>query len=123
MIPTKDALGLVRKIVAFPRSEVCKHYVAAHILDLLGDPRQAHRARVVSDEAAVDWLEEKCRELGVEWGDLTAGQRFQLTMSVPCTIRCFRIGSSVDVAIGETCPECGKLNPLPSRYERILENG
>lgn len=88
-------------------------------------------ARTFSDEHAGcpmpnevgEFLKEKCREFGVEWKDLTAGQRFQMAMLVPCTLRCFRVGGAVEVKIGEKCPECGKLNDnRPTRYQQILEN-
>jgi hypothetical protein len=70
-----------------------------------------------------EFLKEKCQEFGVKWEDLTAGQRFQMAMLVPCTLRCFRVGGAVDVKLGEKCPECGKLNDdRPTRYQQILEN-
>lgn len=69
-----------------------------------------------------EFLIEKCKELGVKWSNLTAGEQFRMAMLVPCKLRCFRIGAPVDVEIGQKCPECGKLNDdRPTRYEQILE--
>jgi hypothetical protein len=66
------------------------------------------------------WLDAYCKSSGITWEKLTAAERFQVTMLVPCTIRCFRVGDVVEVAVGERCPECGTvLQPVMSRYDYI----
>lgn len=73
---------------------------------------------------AQEWLARFCEENGIDWDKLTLGERTQVTMQVPCPIRCWRVGGSVNVAVGEECPECGKVNKYQrmTRYTAILED-
>ena len=59
-------------------------------------------------EAARAWLEERLKENTLQLEDLSAGQRLQLVMQVPCSIRCWRVGVSIEIGSDGLCPECGK---------------
>lgn len=75
----------------------------------------------MSDERAGRWLHDFCEEHRIDWDSLSKGEQFQLTMKVPCTIRCFRVGGPVDVVPGEKCPECGKRSPHKGLFDHIQE--
>jgi len=79
------------------------------------------KAIVRLDDAAGEWVAEFCKRQGLDWEQLSKGERFLITREVPCNIRCWRIGGAVTVAPGEKCPECGKERPVRTRYERMLE--
>jgi hypothetical protein len=71
---------------------------------------------------AEHWLDGYLEANGIDWDKLTKGEQFKITMLVPCSIRCFRVGGAVDVKPGEECPECGKERPLLTVWERLLED-
>lgn len=73
----------------------------------------------MSDEAAEAWVNKFLARNGLKPEELTSGDWLAIAHKVPCTIRCWRIGSPVDVKPGNKCPECGKLHPVPTRYERL----
>lgn len=64
------------------------------------------------------WLTNYCLDHDIDWTKLSKAELFQLSMIVPCTIRCFRIGGSVEVSLGEKCPECGKVHNPPPRVTK-----
>ena len=66
-----------------------------------------------------EWMAGYLSQHDIDWDKLTAAERFKLTMLIPCTIRCFRIGDAVDVKPGEDCPECGHEVPLLTSWEKI----
>ena len=66
-----------------------------------------------------EWVHKLCQEREIDWSKLTAGQRTQITMLVPCTIRCWRVGGPVDVRPGEDCSECGRHVELLTSWEKI----
>ena len=68
---------------------------------------------------AEEWLDAHCKEQGIDWEKLTLGERFKVTMHIPCSIRCFRVGVPVPVAPGEKCDECGKYVPLQTSWEKL----
>ncbi len=68
-----------------------------------------------------EWVAAFCENNGLDWDQLTKAERFKITMLVPCTIRCFRVGGPVDVARGEQCPECGQVVPTRTAWEHLLE--
>lgn len=71
---------------------------------------------------AGEWIAAYCERHGLDWEQLTKGERFGIGMLVPCEIRCFRVGVAIDVKPGEKCPECGKGRPPRTRYERLRED-
>lgn len=69
---------------------------------------------------AEEWVAELCEREGLDWEALTKAEQFQITMMVPCPIRCFRVGGPVDVEPGERCPGCGKIYVAPpTALERL----
>ena len=66
-----------------------------------------------------EWVHELCQARGIDWSRLTAGERTQITMHIPCTIRCWRVGVSIEVKPGEDCPECGRHVDLMTSWEKI----
>ena len=69
---------------------------------------------------AGEWVAKFCEAHGLDWEQLTKAERFKVTMQVPCTIRCWRVGGPVEVGPGERCPECGKERLPRSRYEVLV---
>lgn len=67
-----------------------------------------------------EWVEGYLETNHIGWDTLTKGEQFQITMLVPCSIRCFRIGGAVAVEPGEECTSCGKPRPLLTVWERLL---
>jgi len=59
---------------------------------------------------AAAWLEDWARQAQVDLAAFTPAQWFAAAMKVPCSIRCWRVGISVEVGPNEVCPECGKTN-------------
>ena len=51
--------------------------------------------------------------------DLSIPDRRFVVRSIPCNLRCWRVGEPVDTKPGEPCPECGKTVPLPTAWERL----
>lgn len=70
-----------------------------------------------------EWIGNYCKARGLDWSTLSCVERTRITMFVPCSIRCWRIGGAVDVAPDKPCPECGKINRvhIPTRYELIAD--
>jgi hypothetical protein len=66
------------------------------------------------------WLEEYFLRHHLDPDNLTSPEWFNISRVIPCHIRCWRIGAPVDVKPGTPCPECGKLRPLPTRYDRLM---
>jgi len=58
---------------------------------------------------AEEWIDEFCRDNGIDWLSLTDAERVQVARRVPCRIRCWRVGGPVDVSLGHRCPECGRV--------------
>jgi len=71
---------------------------------------------------AEQWLAGYLEANNFDWDKLTKGEQFKVTMLVPCSIRCFRVGGPVDVKPGQACPECGHERPLLTVWERLLED-
>lgn len=84
-------------------------------------PEQHQRPACPTGSPAIQWIKNYCKENLIDWSKLTKGEQFKITMTVPCTIRCFRVGGVVDVTPGQPCPECGKEAPIPTLWERISE--
>ena len=76
----------------------------------------------MSDEKALEWLNQYLLENKIDMDKLSPAQQFLLMREIPCTIRCWRVGGPVEVERGKKCPECGKLRPLRTSWERILED-
>jgi hypothetical protein len=79
----------------------------------------------VAEKAAEEggkWLDAFIEKRGIDKDNLSKAEWFLLAMEIPCTIRCWRIGEPVDVKPGEKCPECGKTRPIPTAWERLLED-
>lgn len=75
---------------------------------------------------AEEWLTEYCVKRNIDWSKLTKAELFQLSMVVPCTIRCFRVGAAItELRLGEKCPECGGVyndtSHIPNKYDVILQ--
>jgi hypothetical protein len=68
---------------------------------------------------AEEWLDAFLKARCIDWEKLTPGQRFKITMMIPCSIRCFRVGGAVDVGPGEVCSECGTKQDLPTSWDMI----
>jgi hypothetical protein len=68
---------------------------------------------------AEEWVTAFCKARRLDWSKLTGSQRFHIQMSIPCAIRCFRVGVDVDVKPGEVCPECGQKADLPTSWDKI----
>ena len=66
-----------------------------------------------------EWVNDFCKAHDLDWTKLTAGDRFKITMLVPCAIRCFRVGEAVDVRPGDVCPECEHRQDLQTSWEKI----
>jgi len=77
--------------------------------------------RDAADKAAAVWLDTYIAAKEMDRDRLTKADWFLLTREVPCEIRCWRIGEAVEVSPGESCPECGKMRPAPSVWDRILD--
>lgn len=77
--------------------------------------------RARADEAAAAWIDRYIGERGLDRDKLTKADWFLLVREVPCGMRCWRIGAPVEVEPGECCPECGKLCPLPTVWDRLME--
>lgn len=69
-------------------------------------------------ESAQRWIEEWARFQKIDLATLTLGQKFALSMKVPCVVRCWQVGEAITLQVGETCPECGKKYEL-SLWERL----
>jgi len=58
-----------------------------------------------------EWLAKYCVDNGIDPNKLSKAERFQLSMEIPCTVRCFRVGGYVNpMEVGEKCPECGRVH-------------
>jgi len=73
-----------------------------------------------------EWLAKYCVDNDIDPNKLSTAELFQLSMHVPCTVRCFRVGGSVDGEVGEKCPECGRVlkeDPYKpkSSWDRLAE--
>lgn len=73
-----------------------------------------------------EWVYRYCQENNIGWETLSMAEQFQLSMLIPCTIRCFRVGVSVSpLKSGEKCPECGKPHKddlgIRTKYSTIRE--
>jgi len=71
------------------------------------------------DLAAREWLAKWLDRHGLVWDTLTKAQQFLLMSEIPCSIRCWRVGGSVDVKPGEVCDECGKTQPKLTFWEQL----
>ena len=67
-----------------------------------------------------EWVAKYCAQRGLDWDKLDLPQRRAITRAIPCAIRCWRVGTPVDVAPGERCPECGRWRGFPTALERVL---
>lgn len=70
-----------------------------------------------------NWVKAFCSQHGLseaDWGNLSAGKQFQVLRSVPCNIRCFRVGEDVFVKRGEECSECGTPRSQRNEWEHLL---
>ena len=77
---------------------------------------------LVASEEAEKWLNAYIERNGIDFRALTKGQLCILSREVPCTIRCWRISLPVDVKPGEVCPECGKLVPPRTAWEKLARD-
>lgn len=71
---------------------------------------------------AQEWLLALCKEHGVEWDGLDKSTQNGLVRSIPCNVRCWRVGGPVDTTPGEPCVECGRPVPVQTLWERLLDN-
>ena len=65
-----------------------------------------------------EWAARYCEIRGLDWDKLDLPDRRVITRAIPCHIRCWRVGVSVEIPAGEVCPECGRA---PSKWDH-LEN-
>lgn len=86
-----------------------------HTTDKLSDDPDVRRAQ--------EWLLARCEEAGVTWETLQLMDRNRLIRSIPCNIRCWRVGGPVDTTPGEPCVECGRPVSVPTLWERLLDDG
>lgn len=96
-------------------------YKPSSVLDKMTDTiATTYVKRDDADKAAAGWIEAHIAAKGLDKDTLTKADWFLLSREVPCEIRCWRIGEPVYIAPGEVCPECGKLRPAPSVWDRLL---
>ena len=78
----------------------------------------------VATQAAAEWLEAYAIENKIDLDSLSGGEWFIISTQVPCAIRCWRVGVSIEVEPNQECPECGKVNvvsPWVSLGSKLLE--
>lgn len=68
---------------------------------------------------AEQWVLAYCAEHDLDWDSLTAGEQTRVTMQIPCNIRCWRVGVSIETKPGKACPECGRPVPLPTAWDLV----
>jgi len=73
-------------------------------------------------DLAMQWVHARCGELGVVWSQLDGRAQREITREIPCRIRCWRVGVPVDTQPGNPCEECGSPVPIPSLWERLLDD-
>lgn len=69
-----------------------------------------------------EWVEAYCEKQGLVWGDLTIPEQRGILQSIPCTVRCWRVGEPVDGKPGDPCDECGRPHPLPNLWQKVLHS-
>jgi hypothetical protein len=67
-----------------------------------------------------EWVAAYCQRNGLTWEKLEIPERRAITRSIPCNVRCWRVGGPVDTVPGEPCEECGSIVPLPTAWEKIV---
>lgn len=82
---------------------------------------KGQKDRDSADERAAAWLDAYIEDEGIDRDTLTKADWFLLTRMVPCHIRCYRVGISVAVEPGQPCPECGKMRPELTAWDRLME--
>lgn len=75
--------------------------------------------RKAAKKASV-WLQEWAKEGGHDLESFSPAQWFMAAMKVPCSIRCWRVGVSIEVEANKPCPECGKTYEV-TVFDRLLE--
>lgn len=51
---------------------------------------------------------------------LTLGEKFRLSMMVPCVLRCWQAGVAISLQPGERCDECGKLYDPETFWKKLV---
>ena len=87
----------------------------------LGAIDQSQVYKFDSEEETHAWVTSYCKQENLVWDELTAGERFLVLRSVPCNIRCARVGEPVFLRHGEKCSECGKRRPHKTAWEHLRE--
>lgn len=67
-----------------------------------------------------EWVATYCEKYGLKWEELSIPEKRGILMSIPCTVRCWRVGEPVEGEPGEPCDECGRPHPIPTAWDRIL---
>ena len=67
------------------------------------------------------WVAAWADRENVDLEALSPAQWFVVAMKVPCSIRCWRVGVSIEVGRNEVCPECGKANAY-TQWDRLLSD-
>lgn len=67
-----------------------------------------------------EWVATYCEKFNLKWEELSIPERRRITCSIPCAIRCWRVGVAVEGKPGEPCEECGSPHPIPNAWQRII---